>query len=177
MEQVSATPEDTRDIDPMPTSERESLDAWLDMYRSILTLKVAGLTATQLCEASAAPSNLTLIGLVRHLSEVERYWFGDVVLGLNQDTIYSESDDGPGGDFEGRTPDTAFADLETYHQEVARARARSTTVTDLGAALPGLRHGKPVNLRWVLAHMIEEYARHLGHADLLRERIDGATGY
>ncbi len=175
MEQVSPTPKDTRDIDAMPTSERESLDAWLDMYRSTLTLKVAGLTATQLCEASAAPSNLTLIGLVRHLSEVERYWFGDVVLGLDQDTIYSEND--RDGDFTGHSPATALADLETYQQEVARARAREATVTDLSAALPGLRHGKPVNLRWVLTHMIEEYARHLGHADLIRERIDGATGY
>jgi hypothetical protein len=145
------------------------------MYRTTLPLKVGGLTPDQLCAASAPPSNLTLLGLVRHLTEVEQYWFGTVVSGQSLPAIYCE-DDGD-GDFTLIDPAHALDDLARYGNELVASRARAARVADLDAALPGTRRGQQVNLRWVYVHMIEEYARHLGHADLLREAIDGATGY
>jgi hypothetical protein len=169
-----ARPDDRGEI-PFMAAERESLEAWLDMYRQTLPLKVGSLTPEQLCTASAPPANLTLLGLVRHLTEVERFWFGRKVSGEILPSIYCETD--PDGDFHDLNPGHAFDDLTRYDEEVASSRARAARVPDLDRALPGTRRGQPLNLRWVYVHMIEEYARHLGHADLLREAIDGVTGY
>lgn len=155
--------------------ERESLEAWLEMYRKTLPLKVGGLTTAQLCTAAVPPSNLTLLGLVRHLTEVEQYWFGRKAAGETLPSLYCEHD--RNGDFTLIDPTHALADLARYDQELVASRARAARVPDLDGALPGTRRGQPMNLRWVYVHMIEEYARHLGHADLLREAIDGVTGY
>ncbi len=167
-------PDDDRAA-PFMARDRESLESWLEFYRSTLLLKLGGLTPDQLCLQAVPPSTLTLLGIVRHLTKVERYWFGNVVTGLDQPRLYCETE--PDGDFTGGLPEHALADLDRLHAEVATARERASVVTDLDAALPGKRNGKDINLRWILVHMIEEYARHLGHADLLRECIDGRTGY
>jgi hypothetical protein len=156
-------------------SDRQSLVSWLEFYRSTLLTKIGGLTSDQVCRRAVPPSTLTLLGIVRHLTKVERYWFGNVVAGLDRPRLYCEVD--PEGDFAGARPENALADLDRYHAEVVTARERASAVPDLDAALPGKRHGEEINLRWILVHMIEEYARHLGHADLLRECIDGRTGY
>lgn len=171
---LSPAPSDDRADIPLMAGERQSLESWLEMYRSTLPLKVGGLTPQQLCTASVPPSNLTLLGLVRHLTEVEQYWFGTVVSGEDLPSIYSEDD--RDGDFTCIDPVRAFDDLARYDEELVTARARAARVPDLDGALPGTRRGQQVNLRWVYTHMIEEYARHLGHADLLRECIDGRTG-
>jgi Protein of unknown function (DUF664) len=167
--------EDSRSGPPFMAGDRESLETWLEFYRSTLPMKVGGLTPQQLCEPAVPPSTLTLLGIVRHLTKVERYWFGNVVAGIDQPRLYCESD--PGGDFAGIQPDQALGDLERHLVEVTAARDQAAAITDLDAALPGKRDGQNLNLRWVYVHMIEEYARHLGHADLLRERVDGVTGY
>jgi hypothetical protein len=159
----------------MMAGERSSLESWLEMYRATLLVKVGGLSAEQLCTASVPPSNLSLLGLVRHLTEVEQYWFGVVVAGETLPSLYCEDD--PDGDFRAVDPAHAFDDLSRYEAELAISRSRASLVADLDSALAGLRRNQQVNLRWVYVHLIEEYARHLGHADLLRETLDGQTGY
>jgi hypothetical protein len=172
---TSPAVEDTRTGPPFMAGDRESLESWLEFYRETLPIKVGGLTPDQMCQAAVPPSTLTLLGIVRHLSKVERYWFGNVVAGVDAPKLYCEDD--PDGDFNDVRPDTALVDLDGYHEEVATARSRAAKIEDLDAVLPGRRNGQDLNLRWVYVHMIEEYARHLGHADLLRECIDGVTGY
>ena len=172
---LSPAPVDDRADIPMLAAERQSLEAWLELYRKTLPLKVGGMNPEQLCTAAVPPSNLTLIGLVRHMTEVEQYWFSTVVAGETTPSIYCQDD--RDGDFTLIDPAHALADLVRYDEELVAARTRAARVPDLDGALPGTRRGQPVNLRWVYVHMIEEYARHLGHADLLRESIDGVTGY
>lgn len=167
--------DDNRDGPPFLDADRDALEAWLEFYRQTLPIKVGGLTAEQLCRQSAPPSSLSLIGLVRHLTFVERYWFGNVVAGLELAPLYCASD--PDGDFNGISAAAALDDLDRFHAELDVSRSRAAAVPDPDQVLPGLRHGQQLTLRWVYLHMIEEYARHLGHADLLAERIDGRTGY
>lgn len=171
------TPElpDNRIDPPFLAGDRESLESWLELYRATLPIKVGGLAPGQLCLAAVPPSDLTLLGIVRHLSEVERYWFSTIVAGEAAPSLYGGDD--PDGDFNNLDESMALTDLEQFHAEVAAARTIAATVADLDAPLPGRRHGNELNLRWVYVHMVEEYARHLGHADLLRECIDGTTGY
>ncbi|WP_235737896.1 GNAT family N-acetyltransferase [Nocardioides alcanivorans] len=155
--------------------DREALEGWLELYRQTLPRKIAGLAADQLCRAAVEPSNLSLAVLVRHLTTVEQAWFANTVAGLAEPLHHRET--GPSGDFDPVDPGTVWDDLARYQRELVRSREFAAAVTDLDAPLPGVRHGRQVNLRWVYLHMIEEYARHLGHADLLRERVDGVTGY
>lgn len=171
------TPElpDTRTGPPFMAGERESLEAWLEFYRVTLPIKVGGLTAGQLCRAAVPPSSMTLAGIVRHLTDVERYWFSNVAAGSTEAARYRAVD--PVADFNAYSEATALADVAAYTEELTSVRALAATVADLDAPLPGLRHGAQLNLRWVYSHMIEEYARHLGHVDLLRECVDGRTGY
>lgn len=166
---------DTRTDPPFMAGERESLESWLELYRTTLPLKIADLTPEQLSARSVPPSTLSLLGIVRHLTGVEQYWFTVVVGGKEVAPIYCEDD--RDGDFNDSRPETTVADVARYDAELRTARERAAEVTNLSAALPGRRRGSEVNLRWVYVHMIEEYARHLGHADLLRESIDGVTGY
>lgn len=168
-------PFDDRTDPPMMADERTCLEAWLELYRTTVAIKLGALSAEQLCRAPVAPSNLTLLGLVRHLTEVEQYWFGTVAAGLTLPSVYCADD--RDGDFTDLDPLTAFDDLARFDEEVVAARSRAGAVRDLDSELPGTRREQPVNLRWVYVHMIEEYARHLGHADLIRESIDGVAGY
>ncbi|MBP2413518.1 hypothetical protein JOF48_002317 [Arthrobacter stackebrandtii] len=173
----ASTPEvaDDRTGPPFMGGDRDSLETWLEFYRQTLPWKVGGLDAEQLCRAAVPPSTLTLAGIVRHLTDVERYWFSNVVAGTQEPARYRSGD--PDADFTESSEATALADVQAYTEELDRVRAHAAGVLDLDAPLAGLRHGQEINLRWVYTHMIEEYARHLGHADLLRECIDGTTGY
>jgi uncharacterized damage-inducible protein DinB len=149
------------------------LEGWLDWHRQTLLSKCAGLTGEQLTRRSAEPSTLSLLGLVRHMAEVECGWFREAATEQTIEPIFSP-DDNVEGDFHDGTADSAEADLATYHAEVRLARE---AVADLPLDHTFATRRRPkVSVRWVYLHMIEEYARHNGHADLLRQRIDGATG-
>ena len=163
----------TRMPEPSILPEREMLQAWLDYHRQTLLMKCAGLTADQLRTASVEPSALTLLGLVRHMTEVERSWFTLRAAGHPEAGHVYISDDNVDADFD----DVAGADAA----EALASFAAEVIASDRAAAGLPLDHefthrGRTLSLRWVYHHMIEEYARHNGHADLLRERIDGATG-
>jgi hypothetical protein len=160
---------------PLHADERATLEGWLDFYRATLIGKCDGLTDDQVRTTSAPPSPLTLLGLVQHMAEVERNWFQRVLLGTRVPPIHDPTadPDGPDGGFD-LAPDATFAVARTtWAGEVARARANCADRA-LDDTSPFL--GGEVTLRWIYNHMIGEYARHAGHADLLRERIDGATG-
>ncbi|MEU6507429.1 DinB family protein [Streptomyces sp. NPDC046942] len=156
--------------------ERAMLDGWLDYHRQTLAAKCEGLTDEQLRTASVPPSELSLMGLVRHMAEVERAWFRKVLTGDDPGPIYYTEEDHD-GDFHVTGTDTWQEAYATWQTEIGIARRNAA-----GFALDDLSQGKsrftdsPFNLRWIYTHMIEEYARHNGHADLIRERIDGATG-
>jgi len=174
---VVADLEDIRTDGPMTGGERAVLDHWLDLYRDTVPLKIAGLDAGQLCRRSVPPSTMSLLGVVRHLTEVEAYWLRVVLLDERDVPDYYCTSDSPNGDFDDVDPSTSADDVAAYQAEITRTRASTSTWIDLDIPVRGLRKGKPVNLRWILTHLIEEYARHLGHMDLLREAIDGRTGY
>jgi uncharacterized damage-inducible protein DinB len=159
---------------PLAGDERATLEAFLDWHRDTLAVKCAGLTDEQLRSASVPPSVLTLLGIVRHMADVERYWFRRVLCAEVAPPLNYTAEDRD-ADFTGvadADPERAFAD---WRAEVAAARERAAA-RELGSLGDGLRDGKRFSLRWILVHMIEEYARHNGHADLIRERIDGVTG-
>lgn len=168
--------EDVRDNGPMTGGERAVLDHWLDLYRQTVLLKIAGLSAEQLCRRACPPSSMSLIGAVRHLTEVEAYWLREVLMDEDVPDYYCTLQSRH-GDFDDVDPATAAADVDAYRQEIERTRAISGAWDDLEAPVRGLRKGQQVNLRWILVHLIEEYARHLGHMDMLREQVDGSTGY
>ncbi|WP_051804177.1 DinB family protein [Streptomyces griseus] len=158
------------------TGERQALEQWLDYHRGTLAVKCSGLTDEQLRTASVPPSDLNLLGLVRHMAEVERGWFRKVLGGEEAPWLYATEEDNDRDihTAEGDTYEEAYA---TWQAEIAHARelAAKHSLDDLGAG-PHHRTGELINLRWIYLHMIEEYARHNGHADLIRERVDGATG-
>ncbi|GGX04148.1 hypothetical protein GCM10010297_27540 [Streptomyces malachitofuscus] len=156
--------------------ERTMLEGFLDYHRSTLARKCEGLTDEQLRTASVPPSELSLMGLVRHMSEVERSWFRRVLAGEDAGPLYySEAD--RDGDFHTTEADTWQEAHATWQAEMEAARRNAA-----GFALDDPSRGRsrfsddPPSLRWIYTHMIEEYARHNGHADLIRERLDGATG-
>jgi hypothetical protein len=157
-----------------PSDERASLDGWLDFQRQTLLFKCAGLTADQLRLRAVEPSTLSLLGLVRHMTEVERSWFRRRLAGLAIDPVYCADDD-PDADFDGVETADAQADFAAFDAEIELARAEAAKRL-LDDTFVHPRLGVELDLRWVYVHMIEEYARHNGHADLLRERIDGVTG-
>ena len=169
-----ATPEEAgfRVDPPLVADERRMLDAWLDYHRGTLLWKCDGLSPTELVRRSVEPATLTLLGLVRHMAQVEQGWFRGCLAAETYEPLYSR-EDAPDADFDEVDQERADADLATYRAEVDRCRAVAARF-DLDDC--GERRGTAVSLRWIYLHMIEEYARHNGHADLLRERIDGATG-
>ena len=162
---------------PMLASEREHLQNYLDWLRETLRWKCAGLTADQLRERSVPPSSLSLLGLVRHLADVERIWFLVRVDG-QPDEPYWKTADNWDADFDEVADADAEAAFARYEQAVAAAREVAAgrpleeqyTTTD--------RRGSTYtfDLRWVHFHLIQEYARHLGHADIVREQVDGTAG-
>lgn len=208
---MTTTP-DGRPVPPLHSDERTMLTAWLDFHRATLALKCAGLDDVQVRQASVPPSAMTMLGLVRHLTGVERNWFqrvfageefdvdeltrqdGGFALGLDAEAG-AEADADAGAEAEadaaagaesarGRAAgaEAGMAEaLAVWRETLDRNRAlvAAASLDDSGRLSPqeaAVAGGDTVSLRWILVHMIEEYARHNGHADLLRERIDGATG-
>ena len=150
------------------------LSVWLDYQRATLLWKCQGLEGAALAHRGVPPSSLTLLGLVRHMALVEWWWFDHIFTGSASPEPISTSDDRD-ADFNDIDPGRALADLELFQLQcdvsrVIVAAAESLDTTSVSAEKP------TVSLRWIMIHMIEEYARHNGHADLLREQIDGAVG-
>ncbi|MFB6847115.1 DinB family protein [Streptomyces sp. NPDC056373] len=156
--------------------ERTMLEGWLDYHRQTLAWKCEGLSDEQLRTAAVEPSDLSLLGLVRHMADVERSWFRRVLTGEDVQPIYW-SDENRDGEFLLTEADTWQEAHGTWQAEIETARRNAARfgLDDVTEGKHG-RTGERFNLRWLYTHMIEEYARHNGHADLLRERIDGATG-
>jgi uncharacterized damage-inducible protein DinB len=166
--------QDPRRIDPsFVANEREMLEAWLEYHRITLLIKCEGLSDADRKHRPVATSLLSLHGLVRHMAEVERNWFRRVLtrepdapfIWLDPDVEDSELVPLDAADWE--------ADLAAWQAEcdAGRAAAAVRTLDDTG-----LRRGAECSLRWIYNHMIEEYARHNGHADLIRELVDGSVG-
>lgn len=159
---------------PYVLAEREMLEAWLEFHRTTLLLKCEGLDDAGRKRRPLPTSKLSLHGLVRHMAEVERGWFRRTLL-RDADAVWIWSR--PNGDDEELMP-LDDADWETdlaiweAECELSRAAAATRQLDDTG-----LRHGEPCSLRWIYVHMIEEYARHNGHADLIRELVDGQVGW
>jgi uncharacterized damage-inducible protein DinB len=156
-------------------AERAALQDWLRFHRETLLMKCTDLDARQLREASVEPSRLTLLGLVRHMAEVERWWFRIRFAGVDIAPIYPDVE----GDFDPAFDDLANADAEAdfaMFRAECEASDAAVAASDLDDTITLPKSGRTMDLRWVYLHMIEEYARHNGHADLIRERIDGATG-
>jgi uncharacterized damage-inducible protein DinB len=159
---------------PLVAAERAMLDAWLDYHRATLAVKCEGLTDDQLRARAVPPSILSLLGLVRHMGEVERSWFRRVLGGEQAPPRYY-SDENPDGDFDDVAGAGVAEAFGYWRDECAHARERVAAAPSLDVTGTG-RRGETYSLRWIMVHMIEEYARHNGHADLLRERIDGTVG-
>ncbi|MCI0385723.1 DinB family protein [Streptomyces sp. CNQ085] len=164
-----------RPMPPLNANERSTLESWLDFHRATLALKCEGLNDEQALATPVPPSGFTFTGLVQHMAEVERNWFRRVLAGEEVRPIYDPQADpsGPDGGFEVTDGASLRDALATWREEISRAREHCAS---RGLVDTGRFRGQDVSLRWIYVHMIEEYARHNGHADLLRERIDGVTG-
>ncbi len=166
-------PEIDRAPNPKLVDERTALQGWLDFHRQTLLAKCTGLTHEQLATRSVPPSRLSLLGLVRHMAEVEAWWFRSSMVGQQAHGFFGP-DDNPEGDFEDLDAVPAEQVFEIYREQ---CRLADAAVVDLPLeATFRSSRGNELDLRWIYLHMIEEYARHNGHADLLRETIDGVTG-
>jgi uncharacterized damage-inducible protein DinB len=155
--------------------ERATLVEYLRCQRLTLQIKCEGLDAEQLARRSVEPSTMSLLGLLRHMAEVERTWFRRRFAGQDVPKRY-QTDDEPDGDFDGAVADQTVVDeaWAAWRDEIAFAE-QFVRDTDLGF-VAHTSDGTAISLRELLVHMVEEYARHNGHADLLRERIDGRLG-
>jgi uncharacterized damage-inducible protein DinB len=159
---------------PFVLPEREMLEAWLEFHRTTLVLKCEGVDDVGRKSRPVAQSKLSLHGLVRHMAEVERNWFRRALLRdadapwIWYDPAVEDSELVPLDDADWE------ADLAAWQSEcdASRTAAAAHALDDTGE-----RDGKPCSLRWIYVHMIEEYARHNGHADLIRELVDGAVGW
>ena len=160
---------------PYFADERTMLEGWLEWHRGTLFMKCEGLTADQLRARTVEPSSLSLLGLVRHMAEVERSWFGRCIAGEDLPQIFCTEEDRD-GDFDNVDEADPDLDMAIWLEECLKSRSVLGNVDSLEVTAT-TRRGTLISVRWVLVHMIEEYARHNGHADLLRERIDGVTGY
>jgi hypothetical protein len=163
-------------LPPISTTADEliTLSEFLDYYRTVFLRKVQGIDDDQ-ARLRVAASTIDLLGLTRHLVDVERWWFRCVFAAEVTDGVYDDADD-PDADWHHRPDDTLADALDHWHDEVARAR-EITAARDDPAQLSAMatQSRGHVSLRWVMVHMIEEYARHCGHADLVREAIDGTV--
>jgi hypothetical protein len=166
--------------DPPVSDERTTLETFLDYQRGVLLRKAEGLTDDEARRAACPPSDMTILGLVRHVADVERSWFRRGLAGQDAPPLFY-GDAHPTGDRDGdfHPPDDATIDdaLAALADEIAASREVMAGVTSLDEVeVGGPADSDAKNARWILVHMIEEYARHLGHADLLREAIDGTVG-
>jgi uncharacterized damage-inducible protein DinB len=168
--------DDPRDTGAELSGERETLIEYLRAYRLTLEMKCAGLDAEQMARRSVPPSTMSLLGLIRHMAETERSWFRRVMAAQDVPSIYRtpENREGDWDDAVG-DPQQIERAWRAWRDEVAFAERFVTEAGDLDMTAR-TRDGRRKELREVLVHMIEEYARHCGHADLLRESIDGRVG-
>jgi hypothetical protein len=173
--------DDPRESGPPLTDERTALVEYLRCVRLTLEIKCQGLDAEALAQRSVEPSTMSLLGLVRHLTEMERHAFRNVMAGQGAAALYC-SDTNRDGDFDGSVadPKVVQAAWDAWRAEVDFAErfvAAASSLDVTGRDRQGVGSGQgPISLREVLLEMIHEYARHVGHADLLRERIDGRIG-
>ena len=161
------------EIAPFEGDERDVVNWLLDYQRYVLLRKVDGISEQQ-ARITTAASDLTLLGLVRHMAGVEQYWIAQVFLGLKESLPWDDPAD-PDADFHPAETDTLADALIALRKEIRRSRQLAWTTT-FDSLSVGQRRNTHVNLRWILVHLVEEYARHCGHADFIREAIDGATG-
>lgn len=168
--------DDPRAEPPTRGDERATLAGFLGWQRGTLELKCSGLDADDMARRSMPPSGLSLLGLLRHMAEVERSWFRRRLARQDAPPLFY-SDAEPDGDFDNAAPDPALVAeaWEAWRAEVAFAERFVAEAPDLDITLTEEWRGE-MSLRWVLVHMVEEYARHNGHADLLRQGIDGSVG-
>jgi uncharacterized damage-inducible protein DinB len=168
--------------DPRPAGtaagELATLRQYLTYFRLTLGMKCEGLTPEQLATRSVPPSNLSLLGLVRHMARVEHNWFQRSLRGrLDLDRLFWSPQD-KDLDFNGAVADPAVVEeaFRVWRAQIADADAWLDNLVDLDAIVVTARGDEETTIRDILVHMVEEYARHCGHADLLRECIDGRTG-
>jgi hypothetical protein len=157
---------------PLVGADRPILEAFLAWQRHTLLNICAGLTGEQLVERAVPPSSLSLLGLIRHMAKVERTWFRQRVAGDSVGPLY-DPERGKDADFNDLDPAQAEVDFARYVEE---CRLADAAVADLPFDTTFTHRDQTHSLRLVYVHMVTEYARHNGHADLLRERIDGTTG-
>jgi uncharacterized damage-inducible protein DinB len=159
---------------PLAGDERQMLRAFLDYHRATLAMKCDGLSDEDLRRRSMPPSTLSLLALVRHMAEVERTWFRRVINGEDVPLVWSAD-----GDFQVAYDASTATRPEAFgawQAEVGHARRIEQAAPSLDVTAHNARWGEDVSLRLVMLHLIHEYARHNGHADFLRELIDGAVG-
>ena len=164
----------TRPEIPETGDERPMLTVWLDYQRATLLWKCEGLDGTALSRRGVPPSALSLLGIVRHMTFVEWSWFEKVFAGLSTPQPFPTDVDRD-SDFNDLHAERAVADVERFHEQCETSRSIVAGAESLDTLAVASSYGT-MSLRWILIHMIEEYARHNGHADLLREQIDGAVG-
>jgi uncharacterized damage-inducible protein DinB len=167
--------DDPRETGTQPVGEKDTVWEYLRRYRLTLEMKCSDLDAAQLAARSVPPSTMSLLGLVRHLAQVEHHWFRRVLQGDDVPRLYRSTTDRD-HDFNGAVADPAVVEeaWATWRREVAAADEWLAGDVSMDAEVPF--GDDTASVRDILVHMVEEYARHLGHADLLRERIDGRTG-
>jgi uncharacterized damage-inducible protein DinB len=159
---------------PLIAGEREMLRVFLDYHRATLAMKCDGLSDEELRRRSMPPSALSLLGLVRHMAEVERLWFRRVINGEDISLVWSDE-----GDFQvayDASEATRAEAFGAWQAEVEQARRIEREAESLDVTGHQPRWDEDVSLRLVMLHLMHEYARHNGHADLLREGIDGTVG-
>jgi uncharacterized damage-inducible protein DinB len=161
-----------------PQGEKATLREYLSNYRLTLRLKCEGLDAEQLARRSVPPSTMSLLGLVRHLARVENSWFQRVLQGKSDQPLLYRTEEDPDADFNGAVADPAVVEdaMATWQAEIAAAESWLDGLDEADLGREVSMHDGTVSVRDVLVHMVEEYARHAGHADLLRECVDGRTG-
>lgn len=161
-------------VEPGEGDERTVLLAWLAFHRQAMVDKRAGLSDQQMVTASVPPSKLTLLGLMRHLTEMERVYATWAIAGGGQlEFVYGPYEDGgPEGDLDDLTPEMVAPSIAAWEGERLLADAMIAGIDSLDQVGAGNGH----SLRWNLVKLLQEYARHNGHADLIRESIDGITG-
>jgi uncharacterized damage-inducible protein DinB len=178
MPDMWTTPEQDPRTSGNPIGEKATYGEYLANYRLTIQLKCEDLDAEQLARRSVPPSTMSLLGLVRHLAQVENHWFQRVLQGRTDGPRLYKSPENPDRDFDGAIADETVVEdaFATWRAEITAAESWFDALdeSDLGREVE--HHGESVSIRDVLVHVIEEYARHAGHADLLRECIDGRTG-
>jgi hypothetical protein len=169
---------DERTRVPFAADERTTLVAFLNRHRDTLRMKAAGLNAEQL-DIALPPSSMTLGGMIKHLAYVEDWWFVQGFAGRPANPPFDDVDWDADNDWDwhsasGAPPEELFALFDRFIEASDQVISAAESLDDI--AERRARNGENLSLRWILVHMIEEYARHNGHADLIRESIDGATG-